>query len=359
VDQKNASIDVSASAGFRPPPGLGKPVQTNLRVDAQPFVPQYQDDNESVIETREPWEAFLDEKKAVMAEQAKYQFRRLGDGTYTGQYRGMLVQPWKPPRGKFEKGKSEFDLIRSWRDSRPEKKEVKPEMESKKKRKSTPLKKAILAQRAADPPSELWMKFDQHLQKFNSEKAPPPASAPIFDDMAGLGRAHPPFGLSDRCFHTDIEDKKRSSRHRAPNPVPVREYVTTEITPELETAVTDTLFHLRRLKKQEKGLGLPGRRYAVGFREVARLVSQKKLAALLVAPDVERTSGGALEQAIAKIVADCESNAIPVVYALSRRQLGQAIQKNVAISVFAFQDVRGAEESFNRMLALAAKSEEE
>ena len=28
-----------------------------------------------------------------------------------------------------------------------------------------------------------------------------------------------------------------------------------------------------------------------------------------------------------------------VVFALSRRQLGQAIQKNVAISVFAFQDV--------------------
>jgi len=357
VDQTKGANNETFAPDFRPPPGL-----TKLRADAQPFVSYYEQDNESVIDTKEPWEAFLDEKKAVMAEQAKYQFRRQMDGTYTGQYRGMLVQPWKPQRGKGDsKGKNDFDLIRSWRASMPRNanQNFKPEpAEPKKKRKSTPLKKAILAQRAADPPSELWMKFDQHLQKFNAEKSPPPAPAPITDDLAGLGREHPPFGLSDRCFHTDLEDKKRSSRHRAPNPVPVREYVTAPITEELEQAVTETLFHLRHLKKQEKGLGLPGRRYAVGFREVARLVSQQKLAALLVAPDVERTSGGALEQAIAKIVADCQANGIPVVYALSRRQLGQAIQKNVAISVFAFQDVRGAEEPFNRMLALAASEEE-
>ena len=45
-----------------------------------------------------------------------------------------------------------------------------PKEEKRKKRKSTPLKKAIMAQRALAPPSEAWAKFDVHLQKFNQNK---------------------------------------------------------------------------------------------------------------------------------------------------------------------------------------------
>ena len=51
---------------------------------------------------------------------------------------------------------------------------------------------------------------------------------------------------------------------------PVREYVNMELTPELEEAVTETLFTLRNLRMQELGLGQKSRRYAVGFREVRR-----------------------------------------------------------------------------------------
>ena len=43
-----------------------------------------------------------------------------------------------------------------------------------------------------------------------------------------------------------------------------------ELTPELEEAVTETLFTLRNLRMQELGLGQKSRRYAVGFREVRR-----------------------------------------------------------------------------------------
>jgi len=366
---RNQAKAASAKAGkfveelptdVRPPPGLKKP-DFALRPDAQPFVPPSQFEDEAV--PKEAWEMFLDQKQ-VMLRQQKGGFNRQRDGTYTSEYRGMLVQPWRPggkgggkQRGQSPTrgGKGDFDVIRSWRDAQRDKKpEAKAEPgEAKKKRKSTPLKKAILAQRAECPPSASWMKFDQHLQKFNASKAAPAAPKPLLDDMDGLGREHPPFALSDRCYSSDHEDKKRSQRHSSSIPLEVRDYVSQEITPELEEAVTETLFHLRHLKKQEKGLGLPGRRYAVGFREVARLVSQQKLQALLVAPDVEKTSGGALETAIDKIVTDCKTNGIPVVFALSRRQLGHAIQKNVAISVFAVQDVRGAEASFHRMLALA------
>lgn len=340
-------------AGIRPPPGLQKQKQAfSLRSDAQPFVPPAEPEPD---DPKEPWEMFLDHKQ-VMRSRAQGQFRRQGDGSYTSEYRGMLVQPWKA-KPRDARAKPDFDVMRSWRDAATTagKPAAKAEPE-KKKRKSTPLKKAILAQRAACPLGSAWQAFDQHLQKYNATKAAPSAPAPLTDDLGALGRARPPFALSDRCYMSDGEDARRSHRHSAGIPLEVREYVTQSIPPELEAAVTETLFHLRHLKKQEKGLGLPGRRYAVGFREVSRLVSQKKLLALVVAPDVERTSGGALETAIEKIVADCRAGGIPVVFALSRRQLGHAIQKNVAISVFAVQDARGAEEPFEKMLALAKEN---
>jgi ribosomal protein L7Ae-like RNA K-turn-binding protein len=347
-------------ADVRPPPGLKKPEFT-LRSDAQPFVPP-EAEVEPTYDPKEPWEMFLDKKQALLRQQKNGQFFRQRDGTYTSEYRGMLVQPWsaKGAKGKgrgqspTRGGKGDFDVLRSWRDAAVKRPEAKVEpADAKKKRKSTPLKKAILAQRAACPPSTAWLKFDAHLQKFNATKVAPEGPKPLLDDTDALGREHPPFALSDRCYASDHEDGRRSHRHSASIPLEVREYVTQPITPELEEAVTETLFHLRHLKKQEKGLGLPGRRYAVGFREVARLVSQKKLQALVVAPDVERTSGGALEAAIDRVVTDCKEHGIPVVYALSRRQLGHAIQKNVAISVFAVQDVRGCEDSLKRVLALA------
>ena len=95
------------------------------------------------------------------------------------------------------------------------------------------------------------------------------------------------------------------------------------------------------------GMGLKGRRFAVGFREVrascgrsgprggrqvSRLITQKQVQCLVVAPDVERT-GGAIEDKIAGLVKSCEAQEVPVIFALSRRQLGMAIQKNVTVSV--------------------------
>ena len=101
---------------------------------------------------------------------------------------------------------------------------------------------------------------------------------------------------------------------------------------------------------QDIGIDKKTRRYAVGFREVARLLAHKQVSALIVAPDVEKTSAGALEDKVMGLKNQCDHDGVPVIFALSRRQLGAAIQKNVTISVLAIQETRGAEDLFQQML---------
>merc|ERR1719172_85392 len=162
---------------------------------------------------------------------------------------------------------------------------------------------------------------------------------------------HVPYGLADRCYLSDTEDASMAQRHVETSHALIRDYVDTSVTPELESAVTACLFHMRQLKKQDLGIDRPTPRYAIGFREVSRLLQHKAVSALIIAPDIEETSGGALENKIAALKKQCEQDNVPVVFALSRRQLGFAVQKNVSISVLAVLDTRGAEDVFEPMLA--------
>jgi ribosomal protein L7Ae-like RNA K-turn-binding protein len=82
------------------------------------------------------------------------------------------------------------------------------------------------------------------------------------------------------------------------------------------------------------------------------------ISALIIAPDVEKTSEGALENKIVGMKNMCEHANVPVIFALSRRQLGAAIRKNVTISVLAIQDTRGAENVFKTMLTEADQARE-
>ena len=120
--------------------------------------PQQREEME--ILPKEPWERFLDQKQVFLREKSREQFRRGKDGTYTNEYKSMLVQPWKRDAPKAQR--QNFDLVKSWRESMPKPAEEvsKDAAEKKKKRKSTPLKKAIMAQRALAPPSESWAKSD-------------------------------------------------------------------------------------------------------------------------------------------------------------------------------------------------------
>jgi len=330
-----------------------------LRPDAQPYVPFVPDDEPDV---KEPWELFLDQKKRDLVAAQRGNLRRNRDGTYTAEYRNLLVRPapgLRRPGRSPSPTRKDFDLRGAWRSAQknvvPQQKPAEP---AAKKRKPTALKKAILASREEPEKNELWAKFEAQLQKTKSaekekEETDTTELKVVKDDTEEPPR-HVPFALAERCYVSDREDKSKAHRHVEESHALIREYVNNEITPELEEAVVETLFTLRQLRIQDMGMGQKSRRFAVGFREVSRLLTQKQVQCLVVAPDVERT-GGAIEDKIAALVKSCEAQEVPVIFALSRRQLGMAIQKNVTVSVLAIQDVRGAVEQFSKMLDVATQ----
>jgi ribosomal protein L7Ae-like RNA K-turn-binding protein len=188
------------------------------------------------------------------------------------------------------------------------------------------------------------------LQRFKEDQNVPKVETRATKDDLNTVEQLVPFGLADRCYMSDTEDSAKAHRHIETSHCAIREYVDMCLTPELEGAVTSCLFRLRQLKMQDIGIGQKTRRYAVGFREVARLLQHKSVSALIIAPDVEKTSAGALEDKVMGLKNQCDHDGVPVIFALSRRQLGAAIQKNVTISVLAIQEIRGAEDLFQQML---------
>lgn len=332
-----------------------------LRPDAQPYVPVAPDDETDV---KEPWELFLDQKKKDIVAHQRGNLRRNRDGTYTAEYRNLLARPapgLRRPGRSPSPTRKDFDLRGAWRSAQRRVVSPPPGLAktAEKKRKPTALKKAILASREEPAKNQLWAKFEAHMQKGATtaaeKKDVDPVELKMVKDDSEEPPRHVPFGLSDRCYISDTEDKSKTHRHREESHALIREYVDTEITPELEEAVTETLFTLRQLRIQDTGMGQKSRRFAVGFREVSRLLTQQQVKCLVVAPDVERT-GGALEDKIAGLIKSCQGQKVPVIFALSRRQLGHAIQKNVTVSVLAIQDVRGAAEPFTRMLEAATRA---
>jgi len=346
---------------FRAPPGLDQPIRSSLRPDAEPFRPQaagFFDEASEDGGEKEAWEAFLDNKmKGVAKGLPGRPIAPRTDGSFTSAYRDMLgasKETKRPPWRKEQYPQRDFDILKSWRNAAPKAAPFQL-LEEQKKRKPTALKKQILAQREASAPNPLWTRFADHLQKFKDEHPAAEQTKQQTKDDSLLKESADiiPYGLADRCYMSETEDDAKAHRHIETSHVPIREYVDMCLTPELETAVTECLFRLRDLKMQELGIGKNSRRYSVGFREVGRLLQHKMLSALIIAPDVEKTSGGALEDKVIGMKNLCEHANVPVIFALSRRQLGAAIRKNVTISVLAIQDTRGAEDAFAKMLTEA------
>jgi ribosomal protein L7Ae-like RNA K-turn-binding protein len=353
---------VAKEPAFRAPPGLDRPNRSMMRPDAQPFYPGEQkgsDQFEDDAGAKESWEIFLDNKKSKVDIWKTAPIRPDADGSFTSRYQGMLSEPGRRPRRKENTVERDFDILQSWRNAAPKVNtyQFADDEKHQKKRKTTSLKKQILAQRSGPTMNPLWMKFADQLQRVKEENGSTLVeSHATKDDIDEQSKNYVPFGLADRCYLSDTEDASKTQRHAETSHALIRDYVDTSVTLELESAVTACLFRLRQLKKQDLGIDRPTPRYAIGFREVSRLLQNKSVSALIIAPDVEETSGGALENKIAALKKQSEQMNVPVIFALSRRQLGSALQKNVSISVLAMLETRGAEESFEEMLAEAKRA---
>merc|ERR1719453_203446 len=203
----------------------------------------------------------------------------------------MLGETSRQSQRKKEHAERDFDILQSWRNAAPKVNTFQFADDE------TRPKKQILAQRQEPHANPLWTKFADQLHRVKQESTPAAVEAPATkDDIDKQSRNYVPYGLADRCYLSDTEDAAQAQRHVETSHALIRDYVDASVTPELESAVTACLYRLRQLKFQDLGINQPTTRYAIGFREVNRSLQHKSVAALIVAPDIEETSGGALEK---------------------------------------------------------------
>uniref|UniRef100_A0A1L8D8P4 Ribosomal protein eL8/eL30/eS12/Gadd45 domain-containing protein n=1 Tax=Nyssomyia neivai TaxID=330878 RepID=A0A1L8D8P4_9DIPT len=107
----------------------------------------------------------------------------------------------------------------------------------------------------------------------------------------------------------------------------------------------DRAFHRNEIKARAK------RRYVVGFKEANRMLDVNKVKLLIVATDLERSPGeGGLDEAVYALRKRVREAKVPYVFALTRRGIGNILQKSPAVSCVAVLDYSGAKEKVDEML---------
>ncbi|KAK9800307.1 hypothetical protein WJX73_010757 [Symbiochloris irregularis] len=141
-----------------------------------------------------------------------------------------------------------------------------------------------------------------------------------------------------------------------------RNYCKQVITTELNRVVGELLQQLLAWQERQKALAplKLKKRLVSGLREVAKAVRMRKVQAVVVAPNIEQIeSEGGLDDLLASILEQAEQNAVPVVFALSRKKLGQVFGCRKKMSAIAILDAGGAEELYGQMQGLAAEGRAE
>ena len=160
--------------------------------------------------------------------------------------------------------------------------------------------------------------------------------------------------------------KWRPSRRPRSRPPAARPYVRQVITPDLNRAAVDLLSRLLAWQDAARGgAGLapvdpappplaPGRRLVSGLRDIARCVRAGAAVAVIVAPNVEPAPADGGDDLLAAVLSASVSARAPIVFALSRKKLGQVFGVRKKMSAVAVVDAAGAEDALARVLALAA-----
>jgi selenocysteine insertion sequence-binding protein 2 len=96
--------------------------------------------------------------------------------------------------------------------------------------------------------------------------------------------------------------------------------------------------------------------YVCGLREVRKAIKSGKARAVLLAPNIEQIEAeGGLNDSVDDIIASCGAAAVPVVFALSRKKMGEVYGFRKRMSAIALLEVGGVQEVFDQVLTLAAE----
>ena len=157
----------------------------------------------------------------------------------------------------------------------------------------------------------------------------------------------------------------------------VREYVDQLVLPEVNEACLALLQELSRFQERlylkDPVKANTKKRYLCGLREVTRSLKTNKAKAVIIAHNVERIeSENGLDEIVAQLMELSKSrqewvfneetkkstqeliprdDAIPVIYAFTRKQLAKALKRSVRTSVVAVLNYDGAGELFAKMIA--------
>ena len=139
-------------------------------------------------------------------------------------------------------------------------------------------------------------------------------------------------------------------------------YTNQIITDELNEATTALLTTLKRFQDRlyhtDKIKAKLRRRLLYGLREVAKSVDARTSKVVIIAPNIEQIeSEGGLDDRIKLIIEDAREKEVPVVFALTKRRIGKALNIQ-AVSVVSVLDYNGADEEYKKTLALAAEGRE-
>jgi selenocysteine insertion sequence-binding protein 2 len=95
--------------------------------------------------------------------------------------------------------------------------------------------------------------------------------------------------------------------------------------------------------------------YVCGLREVRKAIKSGKARAVLLAPNIEQIEAeGALNDSVDDIISSCGAADVPVVFALSRKKMGEVYGFRKRMSAIALLEVGGVQEVFEQVLSLAA-----
>ncbi|XP_037800513.1 microtubule-associated protein futsch-like [Penaeus monodon] len=140
-----------------------------------------------------------------------------------------------------------------------------------------------------------------------------------------------------------------------------REYCDHMITPEVDSAAKKLVTMLVRFQERQYQRdpmkAKVRRRYVCGLKEATKLMT--KMSCVIVAPDIQRSRGpGLLDEVVAKMLNRARESGVPLIFALSLKNLGKLCHKSVPVSCIGIINYQGAQDVFNQLMELvpAAKA---
>ncbi|PRW50797.1 selenocysteine insertion sequence-binding 2 [Chlorella sorokiniana] len=129
------------------------------------------------------------------------------------------------------------------------------------------------------------------------------------------------------------------------------------ITPELNNAAQHVLCTVKMLQciDGSRASRRDSKRFFCSLKEVSKVVGDARC--LIVAPDVQPSSTAAINpvRALQRILNDAQCFGVPVVFALSRRGIGQVFGRDKAMSIVALMRLDGLEPHMSSMMEAAAQ----